>query len=212
MRLFSRSSFTIRRSKLLTKFNLPRLKVESDENRHSAQWPRTAVSSATDWEKDFNLKPHARHFLQLRRPSTVLDIMAREYLQFLGLCALFSLVIAAPQSNSGEIYYLVNCAPCQITAANCQYTYSTMAYYAHQSGSENQEMPDAIVPAAPAPALVIINWEGNTVQGAFSATNIFNATIAKDAKNKVLFNLVGNGTSLTREYSGVLKDMSLVPY
>ncbi|CZT43301.1 uncharacterized protein RSE6_03313 [Rhynchosporium secalis] len=117
-------------------------------------------------------------------------------LPLLGLCVLVSLVAVAPAANIDEIFYLANCSPCIITDKNCRFTRSTIAYYPRESASENGEYPAEIL-GVPS----VIAWEGITVSGTFSTTNLFTAKINSDAKNKKLYEFSGTGSTSRLEYS-----------
>ncbi|KAE9365937.1 hypothetical protein N431DRAFT_495744 [Stipitochalara longipes BDJ] len=134
--------------------------------------------------------------------------MAPAFLSLLGLCVLTPWTFALPAANNNEIYYLVNCSKCAITDSNCRYYRSLMAYYLIQSKSENGELPTA---TSEAPGL--LNWEGNTILGTFSAANDpdFSATIDKDALNSQFYNTVGTGKTETHNFT-CYKDSDRILY
>ena len=132
-----------------------------------------------------------QHIISLLLPK----IMASYFPQLLSLLTLLSIASASPiaNANGNEIYYLANCAQCDITTSGCQFYHSSMAYYPIESKSEHQETPQPAVPAT-----FLIPWEGNIVEFGFPMGN-FTVQINADAnaKNKVLYDYVGNGTATT---------------
>jgi len=119
--------------------------------------------------------------------------MAPHFNRLLGLFTLLSIASASPtaDANGNEIYYLANCANCDITTSGCQFYHSSSAYYPIESKSEHQETPQTTVPAS-----FVIGWEGNIVEFAFPMGN-FTVQINADGKNKVLYDLVGTATTAT---------------
>ncbi|CZS94909.1 uncharacterized protein RAG0_04724 [Rhynchosporium agropyri] len=73
---------------------------------------------------------------------------------------------------------------------------SRLSQYPRESASENGEYPAEIL-GVPS----VIAWEGITVSGTFSTTNLFTAKINSDAKNKKLYEFSGIGSTSRREYS-----------
>ncbi|CZS96859.1 uncharacterized protein RCO7_14025 [Rhynchosporium graminicola] len=68
---------------------------------------------------------------------------------------------------------------------------SRPSQYPRESASENGEYPAEIL-GVPS----VIAWEGITVSGTFSTTNLFTAKINSDAKNKKLYEFSGTGSTL----------------